>query len=132
MFKKLILRLLPALLGASILFAPAFVSAAYDPFDGADCAKGSATAQSAVCKTDKSKSLTGSDGVIVAVTNFVAIIAGIAAVIILLVASIKYITSDGDPKEIELAKHTIIYAVVGILVVLFAKVVITYVVNKVS
>jgi hypothetical protein len=113
------------------MFAPIDASAvSWNPFDSVDC-KG-ATATSAICATKNPKSVTGSNGAIVTIANFMALIAGIAAVIILLIASIKYITADGDVKEIESAKNTIIYTVIGILVILFAKILVTYVVSKVG
>lgn len=127
MMRRLILRIALPFLGFSILFTP--VSAfAWNPFSGVDCT-GSDASTSAVCTT-KPKDISGSNGILVTVANFVALIAGIAAVIILLIASIKYITAGGDAKEIESAKNTIIYALVGILIILSAKILITYVVGK--
>jgi len=125
--RRIIFRIWLPLMSLGILLAPVSV-AAYNPFNGVDCANTTAST-SAICKTP-SKDISGSNGILVTVANFVALIAGIAAVIVLLIASIKYITADGDAKEIESAKHTIMYAVIGILVVLSAKILITYVVCK--
>lgn len=127
MLRRAIFQICLPLLGLGIIFVPAS-AAAYDPFGGVDCT-GTTAKTSAVCKTP-SKDVAGSNGILVTVANFMALIAGVAAVIILLIASIKYITAGGDPKEIESAKNTIIYALVGILIILSAKVLITYVVSK--
>lgn len=48
------------------------------------------------------------------------ILVGIAAVIFIIISGIKFITSSGDPKRLEGARHTLTYAIVGLLVVLSA------------
>lgn len=45
---------------------------------------------------------------------------GIILFIMLLTGGIKYITSGGDPKAAESAKHTITYAVGGLILVLLS------------
>jgi len=45
---------------------------------------------------------------------------GSIAVIMIIWGAIKYITSGGDAKKIEDGKKTIIYGVIGLLIVLFA------------
>ncbi len=49
------------------------------------------------------------------------------AVIFVVVAGIRLIVSGGDEGEKDKAKKTIIYVVVGILVILLARVVVTFV-----
>ena len=41
-------------------------------------------------------------------------LAGLAAVIMILVGGFKYLTSGGDPKATEQAKHTLTWAVLGL------------------
>jgi hypothetical protein len=48
-------------------------------------------------------------------------IAGVAAVIMLIVGGLKYITSGGDSSKVSSAKSTIIYALVGLVVVAIAQ-----------
>ena len=43
-------------------------------------------------------------------------ISGSIALIILMIASLKYITSRGDPQGVAKAKNTILYALVGLAI----------------
>jgi hypothetical protein len=45
------------------------------------------------------------------------ILAGIALLFYLIAGGLKFITSTGDPKAIQSAKNTIVYALVGFFVV---------------
>lgn len=52
--------------------------------------------------------------------NLTYFIAGIVAVIVIIVAGILYVTSSGDPAKVTKAKNTITYAVVGLVIILVA------------
>lgn len=45
---------------------------------------------------------------------------GIVCVVLIIGSSFKYINSGGDPKKLESARNTLIHAIAGLLVVLFA------------
>lgn len=57
-------------------------------------------------------------------------IAGGIAVIIIIVAGIKFITSQGDPQATAKARNTIIYAAIGLAVSVAAFTIVTFVVGK--
>jgi hypothetical protein len=59
-------------------------------------------------------------------------IAGIAAVIMIVISGLKYITSGGDASAISSAKSTLIYALVGVVVVLLAQSIVIFVINRVK
>lgn len=63
--------------------------------------------------------------------QFVFALVGIIAVIILMLASLKYVTSRGEPAAVAKAKNTIVYAVIGIVVAASAFTIISFVVKKV-
>lgn len=65
------------------------------------------------------------------VLSFVFVIAGIIAVIMILVASLQYITSTGDPQKTKKAKDTIIYALIGLVVAISASVIVNFVLGGV-
>jgi type IV secretory pathway VirB2 component (pilin) len=46
--------------------------------------------------------------------------AGIVAVIVIVVGGIRYTTANGDPGKIKAGKDTILYAIVGIVVIIMA------------
>lgn len=56
---------------------------------------------------------------------------GAVALIMLLLASLKYITSRGDPGEVAKAKNSILYAAIGLVVVASAFSIVSFVVNRV-
>lgn len=57
-------------------------------------------------------------------------IAGGIAVIIIMFAGIKFVTSQGDPQAIAKARNTIIYAAIGLAVSVAALSIITFVVER--
>ena len=54
-------------------------------------------------------------------------IAGIVAVIFVIVGGIKYSLSSGDPSELSKAKNTILYSIVGLIVVISAFMIVRFV-----
>ncbi len=116
-----------ALLAATML--PAHALAAYNPFGKVDCRE---ARTSTVCQTDGSRDpVTGPNGILLRATSLMATIAGIAAVIIMVVAGITYITSAGDPNTINTAKNTIIYAIVGLVVIIAGQSILSFVIGRI-
>jgi len=70
--------------------------------------------------------------VVKTIVNILSIIAGIIAVIFIIIGGIKYITSSGEANNIKAAKDTIMYAIVGLIVVALAQVIVRFVLNKVT
>ncbi|HVA11276.1 MAG TPA: hypothetical protein VNG32_03845 [Candidatus Dormibacteraeota bacterium] len=66
------------------------------------------------------------------ITHIVAFVAGAAAVLLLLVGSIKYITSGGNAEKISSAKSTVVYALIGVMVAVLAAAIIEFVLNKIQ
>lgn len=64
--------------------------------------------------------------------NIFSIIVGIIAVIMIIVGGFKYITSGGDSGNITSAKNTIIYAVIGLVIVALAQFLVQFVLDKAS
>jgi len=58
---------------------------------------------------------------ITAIINFLFYVALGIAPLLVLVAAFNILTSAGDPKKIETAKNIIIYAVLGVILIAFAK-----------
>ena len=125
------LALLLASLGIMVLcIAPAVSVAAVDPFEGVCTERG--TNNSPACGASGKNPLTGKDGVLYKVTRVIAFISGITAVIIIIIAGFMYVTSGGDSGKVNKAKQTIIYAVVGLLVILLAQAIISFVLTNVK
>ncbi len=58
-------------------------------------------------------------------------IAGGIALIVLILAGLRYVTSQGDPASTAKAKNAIIYAAIGIVVCMMAFSIVTFVVRSV-
>jgi len=134
------LMLLLGLVFCLILPATAMASASsYDPLSGAcDTAKDSKVANkaaqnSSACdkSVDGKDPITGPNGILHKITVFVAMIAGIAAVIMMLVGAIQYVTSNGDAQQAADARGTIISGLVGLAVVAASGGILIFVINKV-
>lgn len=93
-------------------------------------------AKSAVCEgitagggacSDNGQGLTK---VISTVISILSVIVGLAAVIMIIVGGLKYVTSGGDSSSIASAKSTIIYALVGLIIAALAQFIVKFVFDK--
>lgn len=64
--------------------------------------------------------------------NIFSVIVGVVAVIMIIVGGFRYITSGGDSNNISGAKNTIIYAIIGLIIVALAQFIVQFVLNKVT
>lgn len=62
--------------------------------------------------------------------NTVYSIAGIVAVLVIIVAGIYYATSNGDAGNIQRAKNAILYSVIGIIVIIMAFTITQFVIGR--
>lgn len=68
--------------------------------------------------------------VIAAVINIFSVVVGVVAVIMIIISGFKYVTSNGDSNKISSAKTTLIYAIVGLVIVAFAQVIVKFVLDQ--
>lgn len=71
--------------------------------------------------------LTGSGGPIETVINTMLFIAGILSVIMIIWSGIRYVTAHGDKNQVESAKSTLIYAIVGLILSIVAYAVVQWI-----
>jgi len=60
------------------------------------------------------------------------LIVAVIAVIMIIIGGVRYITSGGDSGNVTNAKNTILYAIIGLVVVALAQILVKFVLNKVS
>lgn len=65
------------------------------------------------------------------ITDTLLLVAGAVAVIIIIIAGIRFVTSTGDSARIEQAKNTLLYAVIGLVVVIVAYAIVHFVAGNV-
>jgi hypothetical protein len=125
------------LLAAVALLVPAMVStAAY--------AEGSSQITGPLCNgvdlefdTTAGDDCTGADGsseklsaIIKTIINILSVVVGVVAVIMIIFGGLKYITSGGDSSNVSSAKNTIIYAIIGLVIVALAQFIVRFVLDK--
>lgn len=84
---------------------------------------------SAACANDE-ESISGTDGVLYRVARLVAVISGVAAVIVMIAGGLMFVTSNGDASKIATARNMMLYAAIGLVVIVLAQAIITLVVNR--
>ena len=71
--------------------------------------------------------VTGDDGLIKKVVNLLLWAIGIVSVIMIIIGGIRYATSNGDSTQVTAAKNTIMYAVIGLVIAIFAYAIVNFV-----
>jgi uncharacterized membrane protein len=76
----------------------------------------------------------GSEGalsdIIRLVINVISVVVGVVAVVMIIWGGLKYITSGGDSSNVSSAKNTIIYAIIGLVIVALAQFIVRFVLGK--
>jgi hypothetical protein len=104
----------------------------FDPFAGSCEVDG--TGDAAICNErvdGNTDPLAGENGAINQIANIIAIFAGVVAVIIIIIAGITMILSGGDSTKVQNSRNAIIYAAVGLVVIVLARGIVALVINLV-
>ena len=72
------------------------------------------------------------NNLITQIINIFSVIVGIIAVIMIIWGGLKYITSGGDSGNVTGAKNTILYAIIGLIIVALAQFIVRFVLSKTS
>ncbi len=75
-------------------------------------------------------STNGFNNLLTKIVNIFSAIVGVIAVIMIIVGGLRYITSGGDSGNVSTAKNTIIYAIVGLVIVALAQLIVRFVLNQ--
>lgn len=93
--------------------------------DGVKAATGGTT-----CDEDATNPNGTVTGVIKKIINLFSLIVGAVSVIMIIYGGFKYITSGGNDGNVSGAKNTILYAVIGLIIVALAQVIVRFVLTK--
>lgn len=69
---------------------------------------------------------------IATVINVFSIVVGIVAVIMIIVGGFRYITSGGSDTSVTSAKNTILYAIIGLVIVALAQILVRFTLSKIT
>jgi hypothetical protein len=92
---------------------------------------GSLTA-SGTCTSSTGGSTSGIQKFLDWAINLFSAIVGIIAVVMVIVGGLKYITSGGDSNKVGSAKNTLLYAIIGLIIVVMAQIIIHFVIHEVN
>ncbi len=70
--------------------------------------------------------------VIHTIINLLSVLVGVVAVIMIIVGGLRYITSGGSDTSVTSAKNTILYAIIGLVIVALAQLLVRFVLNKLT
>lgn len=81
------------------------------------------------CTEDQTNNL---GSVMRSVINIFSMLVGAISVIMIVIGGFRYIVSNGDSNGVSGAKNTILYAIVGLVIVLFAQIIVRFVLSNVT
>ena len=76
--------------------------------------------------------LTGEGGVFTTIVNVLLFIIGAVSVVMLIYGGIRYTTSGGNANSVTAAKNTIMYAIIGLIIAIFAFAIVNFVVGELN
>lgn len=133
--KKTHLVLASLLVAFSVSALPA-TSYAVDLFPNEVC--DGKSANSTACKEAEAQTssgqnpLFGPNGIITRVIFFLSIIIGVAAVVVIILAGFKFITSGSNQQEVTRAREMLLYAIVGLIVAAAAQIIVNVFLNTIG
>lgn len=90
------------------------------------------TTDDATCATTTQDAGTNVNELIADVVNIFSLVVGVVAVIMIIVGGFKYITSGGESSNVTGAKNTILYAIIGLVIVALAQFIVRFVLARVT
>ncbi len=125
-------RILISIAAAAGLIAPmavpAMVHAAPAVNDNLNCGANLSFEEN--CNSDNTTAGTEVNTIVENVINIISLVVGVVAVVMIIVGGLRYITSGGESGSVTGAKNTIMYAIVGLIVVAMAQLIVRFVVNR--
>jgi cytochrome bd-type quinol oxidase subunit 2 len=88
--------------------------------------------QTTGCTVDSASANQEINNIIKLVINIFSLIVGLVSVIMIIVGGLKYITSGGESSNISSAKNTIVYAIIGLVIVALAQFIVHFVLGKIT
>jgi hypothetical protein len=76
--------------------------------------------------------LVGTNGTLITAANILALVGGVIAVIVIVVAGITMTLSQGDSNKVSDSQNAIIYASVGILTIVIARGIVLFLINRIG
>lgn len=124
MKKNIIMAVLTLILSATMLV---FVGV---PVQAESCGSAKQCMTDGLTASGTSTTPNSFSSVLTTVTNILLFLMGAISVIMIIVGGIRYATSQGDQTQMQSAKNTILYAVIGVVVSIAAYAIVSFVVTQ--
>ena len=66
------------------------------------------------------------------IVNFFSLIVGAVSIIMIIYGGFKYITSGGDSAGVTAAKNTILYAIIGLIIVALSQLIVRFILSRIT
>lgn len=73
--------------------------------------------------------ITGNDGIIMKVVKVISYVIGFVAVLMIIIAGLKFVTANGNSENISSARNTILYAMIGVAIAVIAPLIVRFVIS---
>jgi lysylphosphatidylglycerol synthetase-like protein (DUF2156 family) len=93
-------------------------------------ANGDLTGASGGANCQESTAGATANALVADIINIISVIVGIIAVIMIIYAGFRYVSSAGSDDAVKGAKNTILYAIIGLVVVALAQIIVHFVLAK--
>lgn len=124
---KLIIVTMLSALGLGLFYTPALVQVGAQAANNINCGiDGNLNKDCDIAVTDDGTLTRTVQGVI----RLFQVIVGLIAVFMIIFGGLKYITSGGNDNSVKGAKNTLLYAVIGLVIVLIAEGIVRFVLNR--
>ncbi|MBX4190707.1 pilin [Candidatus Saccharibacteria bacterium] len=113
---------------------PAFAQDAQEQINNGLCAGSNLqlTDNPGQCQITKRDAIGKLNHIVHTIINLLTAIVGIVAVIMIIIGGFRYITSGGNDTSVTAAKNTILYAIIGLVVVALAQVLVRFTLSKLT
>lgn len=84
------------------------------------------------CNASSTDATTQINNIVHTIVNLLSAVVGIVAVIMIIIGGFRYITSGGNDTSVTAAKNTILYAIIGLVVVALAQIIVRFTLSKLT
>lgn len=124
----------PSLLALAVFLTSTFalVPKSYALFENAknEACQGATLSDSTANQCDPTAQTKNVNSVLRTSINLLSIVVGVIAIIAIIIGGLKFIMSQGDSAGVSSAKNTIIYAIIGLIIVAMAQFIVRFVLNR--
>jgi len=64
------------------------------------------------------------------IINFFSVIVGVVAVVMIIVSGLQFMTANGNPQNIAKARSSLMYAIIGLVIVVLAQVIVHFAISQ--